>query len=152
MTVLLLVCKVPKSNRVGASRVSCKRVLFYFFCLTDAERVRAEPSNRGFRKLRVSWYKSSGVQELWVKHATMPVMVRSVLISDQVDACCAELLRRHGIAVTQRTKMPKEELIDELKVTHSQLLKVISVSIPQYVSSNTHISILISYDNGISGI
>ncbi|XP_003490266.1 D-3-phosphoglycerate dehydrogenase isoform X1 [Bombus impatiens] len=39
----------------------------------------------------------------------------SVLISDPVDACCSELLVRHGIPVTTKYKLSKEELIKELQ-------------------------------------
>lgn len=45
----------------------------------------------------------------------MSTPLRSVLISDPVDACCGELLLRHGIPVTTKYKLSKEELIKELQ-------------------------------------
>ncbi|XP_076235969.1 hydroxypyruvate reductase [Calliopsis andreniformis] len=46
---------------------------------------------------------------------------RSVLISDPVDASCSELLLRHGIPVTTKYKLSKEELIKELQ-NHDALI------------------------------
>ena len=46
----------------------------------------------------------------------MSTTLRSVLISDPVDACCSELLVRHGIPVTTKYKLSKEKLIKELQV------------------------------------
>lgn len=45
----------------------------------------------------------------------MSTALRRVLISDPVDACCGELLVRHGIPVTTKYKLSKEELINELQ-------------------------------------
>lgn len=47
---------------------------------------------------------------------SMSTTLRSVLISDPVDACCGELLVRHGIPVTTKYKLSKEKLIKELQV------------------------------------
>ncbi|PBC33309.1 D-3-phosphoglycerate dehydrogenase [Apis cerana cerana] len=46
---------------------------------------------------------------------SMSTTLRSVLISDPVDACCGELLVRHGIPVTTKYKLSKEKLIKELQ-------------------------------------
>ncbi|XP_015601204.1 uncharacterized protein LOC107270585 [Cephus cinctus] len=45
----------------------------------------------------------------------MPIPLRSVLISDAVDESCAALLVSHGISVTQKVKMSKEELLQEIQ-------------------------------------
>lgn len=45
----------------------------------------------------------------------MSTRLGSVFISDPVDACCAELLTRHGVPVTTKYKLSKEELIKELQ-------------------------------------
>ncbi|CAB3383333.1 Hypothetical predicted protein [Cloeon dipterum] len=39
----------------------------------------------------------------------------SVLISDAVDPACVQLLRENGIQVTHKTKMPLQELLEEIK-------------------------------------
>lgn len=44
----------------------------------------------------------------------MSVPLRSVLVSDEVDPKCVELLQQHGIPVTCKYKMPKEELLKEI--------------------------------------
>ncbi|XP_076633355.1 hydroxypyruvate reductase [Colletes latitarsis] len=51
----------------------------------------------------------------------MSAMIRSVFISDPVDASCGELLVRHGIPVTMKYKSSKEELIKELQ-NHDALI------------------------------
>ncbi|XP_076756943.1 D-3-phosphoglycerate dehydrogenase [Xylocopa sonorina] len=45
----------------------------------------------------------------------MSTALRRVLISDPVDTRCGELLARHGISVTTKYKLSKEELINELQ-------------------------------------
>lgn len=39
-----------------------------------------------------------------------------MLISDAVDSKCADKLKENGIAVTIKTKMPKADLLEEIKV------------------------------------
>lgn len=46
----------------------------------------------------------------------MAVPLRSVLVSDEVDPQCVALLQQHGIPVTCKFKMPKEELLKEIPV------------------------------------
>lgn len=46
----------------------------------------------------------------------MPVNIEKVLISDPVDESCAALLAAHGVSVTVKYKLSKDELINELKV------------------------------------
>lgn len=53
----------------------------------------------------------------------MSTTLGSVLISDPVDVCCEELLARHGIPVTIKYKLSKEELIKELQVHVQGILK-----------------------------
>ena len=51
----------------------------------------------------------------------MPVDIKSVLISDAVDDSCAKLLISHGVQVTIKYKLSKEELIKELQVRKNDL-------------------------------
>lgn len=51
----------------------------------------------------------------------MSVNFRSVLISDPVDESCGALLAQHGIPVTTKYKLPKDELIIELQ-NHDALI------------------------------
>lgn len=46
----------------------------------------------------------------------MSIKLRSVLISDPVDSSCADLLTSHGVPVTTKYKLTKDELIKELQV------------------------------------
>nr|CAD7426993.1 unnamed protein product [Timema monikensis] len=50
---------------------------------------------------------------------TMSVTLRNVLISDAVDPLCVQLLQEHGVNVTCKYKLPKEELLKEIKKTLS---------------------------------
>ena len=47
----------------------------------------------------------------------MSVTLKSVLISDAVDERCAALLTSHGVSVTTKYKLSKDELIKELQVS-----------------------------------
>jgi D-3-phosphoglycerate dehydrogenase len=49
----------------------------------------------------------------------MSVSLRNVLISDAVDSACVELLQSHGINVTCKYKMPKDQLLQEIKVSRA---------------------------------
>lgn len=42
--------------------------------------------------------------------------IKSVLISDDIDKCCPEILAKAGINVVQATKLSKEDLIAKLQV------------------------------------
>ncbi|XP_056145579.1 D-3-phosphoglycerate dehydrogenase [Lampris incognitus] len=44
-----------------------------------------------------------------------PVSVRSVLISESVDPCCRQILEGHGIRVTEKANLSREELMGEMK-------------------------------------
>lgn len=48
--------------------------------------------------------------------SAMPIALRSVLISDAVDDACVALLTSHGVPVTKKYKMSKDELLQEIKV------------------------------------
>ncbi|KAK0078075.1 hypothetical protein PV326_009605, partial [Microctonus aethiopoides] len=45
----------------------------------------------------------------------MSINLRSVLISDPVDTLCADLLISHGVPVTTKYKLSKDELIQEIQ-------------------------------------
>lgn len=47
----------------------------------------------------------------------MSVNLRNVLISDPVDESCGALLVEHGIPVTTKYRLSKDELISELQVS-----------------------------------
>lgn len=45
-----------------------------------------------------------------------PISIKTVLISESVDPRCRSILEQHGIRVTERQNMKKDELIAEIKV------------------------------------
>lgn len=46
-----------------------------------------------------------------------PISIKSVLISESVDPRCKALLEQHGIRVTEKQSMKKDELLAEIKVS-----------------------------------
>lgn len=56
----------------------------------------------------------------------MSVTLRNVLISDAVDSSCVELLQSHGINVTCKQKLPKDQLLQEIKVSPASTLRPLS--------------------------
>lgn len=42
--------------------------------------------------------------------------LKRVLLCDNVDTCCKDILQANGIAVDVKNKLPKEELLAEIKV------------------------------------
>lgn len=69
-----------------------------------------------------------GVQGLRLFKDNMSVNFRSVLISDPVDESCGALLAEHGIPVTTKYKLPKDELINELQVGEFNTVKLHEVA------------------------
>ena len=47
----------------------------------------------------------------------MALRLKNVLISDEVDQKCVDILRANGIAVEKNTKLSKDELIAEIPVS-----------------------------------
>lgn len=43
--------------------------------------------------------------------------IKSILISDDVDQKCVDILENNGFQVTKNIKLSKTELLDEVKVT-----------------------------------
>lgn len=57
------------------------------------------------------------------------VAIKKVLISDACDSTCAALLEKNGIEVQSKYKLPKDALIEELKVKNE--FRIYVVSYPQ---------------------
>ena len=47
----------------------------------------------------------------------MVVSIKKVLISDEVDQRCVEILQENGIEAVKNTKLSKEELVKEIVVS-----------------------------------
>ena len=48
----------------------------------------------------------------------MVIQLNKVLISDEVDAKCVNILQDNGIEVVKNTKLSKEELLAEIPVSY----------------------------------
>lgn len=49
----------------------------------------------------------------------MSFQLQSVLITDEIDVQCVEILQKNGIQVVKNTKLTKEQLIAEIPVSIS---------------------------------
>ena len=47
----------------------------------------------------------------------MSFQLQSVLITDEIDAQCVEILQKNGIQVVKNTKLTKEQLVAEIPVS-----------------------------------
>lgn len=47
----------------------------------------------------------------------MSFQLQSVLITDEIDSQCVEILQKNGIQVVKNTKLTKEQLIAEIPVS-----------------------------------
>lgn len=50
----------------------------------------------------------------------MSFQLQSVLITDEIDVQCVEILQKNGIQVVKNTKLTKEQLIAEIPVSNLQ--------------------------------
>ena len=58
----------------------------------------------------------TSVQLFRTTTANMVIKLQKVLISDEVDAKCVNILQTNGVEVVKNTKLSKEELIAEIPV------------------------------------
>lgn len=47
------------------------------------------------------------------------IQIKSVLISDEIDQECVDILENNGVVVTVKTNMPKDVLLKEVEVGNS---------------------------------
>lgn len=48
--------------------------------------------------------------------------IKKVLVADAVDSACTDLLKKHGIQVDCKYKLPKDQLIKEIPVCNEEEL------------------------------
>ena len=58
----------------------------------------------------------------------MALTLKKVLISDEVDPQCVEILRQNGVDAVLNTKLSKEQLLAEIPVSRESQEKVDSFS------------------------
>lgn len=56
-------------------------------------------------------------KKLSASRSTMSFQLNSVLITDEIDVKCVELLQKNGIKVVKNTKLSKDELLVEIAVS-----------------------------------
>lgn len=71
----------------------------------------ARPTLRSFAQLCVA------VTRVVRSKHTMVISLSRVLISDEVDPKCVDILQSHGVEVVTNTKLSKNELIAEIPVS-----------------------------------
>lgn len=54
----------------------------------------------------------------------MSIKIQRVLISDEIDQQCVEILQKNGIEVNKNTKLSKDQLLEEIKVCSIWMISV----------------------------
>ena len=60
----------------------------------------------------------------------MSFNLQNVLISDEVDDKCVDILRSNGIEVVKNTKLSKEQLISEIPVSDGLIILALIKHVP----------------------
>ncbi|XP_077302393.1 D-3-phosphoglycerate dehydrogenase [Arctopsyche grandis] len=80
----------------------------------------------------------------------IPIM--SVLISDAVDSRCADKLEENGIAVTIKTKMPKAELLEEIKYHDALIVRSSTQVTREVIESGSKLKVVGRAGAGVDNI
>ena len=65
----------------------------------------------------VSQQTSEGLGCKEILNMVFSTDIKRVLISDNVDSCCKDVLEQNGITVDVKTKLTKDELLSEIQVS-----------------------------------
>ncbi|XP_011307834.1 D-3-phosphoglycerate dehydrogenase [Fopius arisanus] len=82
----------------------------------------------------------------------MSVNLKSVLISDPVDESCIDLLKSHGIEVTTKYKLPKDELIQELKKHEGLIVRSETKVTEEVIAGATNLRLIGRAGTGVDNI
>ncbi|XP_043475577.1 hydroxypyruvate reductase-like [Leptopilina heterotoma] len=82
----------------------------------------------------------------------MPVNIEKVLISDPVDESCAALLTAHGVSVTVKYKLSKDELISELKKHEALIVRSETKVTAEILASVSNLRVVGRAGTGVDNI
>ncbi|KAK3912649.1 D-3-phosphoglycerate dehydrogenase [Frankliniella fusca] len=82
----------------------------------------------------------------------MAIPLRSVLVSDEVDPLCVELLQKHGIPVTCKYKMPKEELLKEIAKHDGLVVRSDTKVTAEVIAAATNLRVVGRAGTGVDNI
>ncbi|XP_057330604.1 hydroxypyruvate reductase [Microplitis mediator] len=82
----------------------------------------------------------------------MSIKLRSVFISDPVDSSCADLLTSHGVPVTTKYKLTKDELIKELQNHDGLIVRSETKVTPEILSAVPNLRIIGRAGTGVDNI
>ncbi|XP_064613941.1 LOW QUALITY PROTEIN: D-3-phosphoglycerate dehydrogenase-like [Liolophura sinensis] len=82
----------------------------------------------------------------------MVVTLKKVLISDEVDARCAEILQTNGIEVVKNTKLSKEELIAEIGKYDGLIVRSATKVTADVLAAATNLKIIGRAGTGVDNI
>ena len=68
-------------------------------------------------RARISQQTSEGLGCKEILNMVFSTDIKRVLISDNVDSCCKDVLEQNGITVDVKTKLTKDELLSEIQVS-----------------------------------
>lgn len=75
-----------------------------------------------------------------------------VLISDAVDAACVDILKRNGIQVAQKTKLSKEELLQEIKDYDGLIVRSATKVSADVIDAGTKLKLIGRAGTGVDNI
>ncbi|KAE8746369.1 hypothetical protein FOCC_FOCC006863 [Frankliniella occidentalis] len=82
----------------------------------------------------------------------MAIPLRSVLVSDEVDPLCVELLQKNGIPVTCKYKMPKEELLKEIPKHDGLVVRSDTKVTAEVIAAATNLRVVGRAGTGVDNI
>ncbi|XP_074659639.1 D-3-phosphoglycerate dehydrogenase-like [Tubulanus polymorphus] len=82
----------------------------------------------------------------------MPVLIKNVLISDEVDPKCVDILKQNGIDVVKNTKLSKQQLIDEIKNYDGLIVRSATKVTSEILDAATNLKIIGRAGTGVDNI
>ncbi|XP_063988588.1 D-3-phosphoglycerate dehydrogenase-like [Diachasmimorpha longicaudata] len=82
----------------------------------------------------------------------MSIKLENVLISDPVDGSCIDLLKSHGIAVTTKYKLPKDELLQEIKNYDGLIVRSETKVTEEVIAAGTNLRVIGRAGTGVDNI
>ncbi|KAG7212727.1 hypothetical protein KM043_012994 [Ampulex compressa] len=120
--------------------------------MEKAEEMNDVSINHRSREGPVSLWQTSGTSGNRTHKDNMSVNFRSVLISDPVDESCGALLVDHGVPVTTKYKLPKEELIKELQNHDALIVRSETKVTAEVIAASPHLRVIGRAGTGVDNI
>ncbi|XP_066544113.1 D-3-phosphoglycerate dehydrogenase isoform X1 [Amia ocellicauda] len=80
------------------------------------------------------------------------VSVRRVLISESVDPCCKKILQEHGLDVTEKTNMTKDDLMNEVKDYEGLIVRSATKVTADVINAASNLKIIGRAGTGVDNV